>query len=83
MPYLEVLFEIAPQFCVLFLVGVVYLEKFQLGSVLEFDLVVPRSVIWQPCEVFCRERRVSLVVVGYLPRYRALRCTFVVRELAP
>ena len=60
----------------------VYLEEFQLGSVLEFNLVVPRSVVWQPCKVFCRERRVSLIVVRYLSCYRALRRTFVVRELA-
>ena len=60
----------------------VYLEELQLGPILEFDLVVLRSVVWQPFYVLGFERWVSLVFCRELPCLVVLFRALVVRELA-
>jgi hypothetical protein len=42
---IKVLVKILLQFYILLLVGAIHLEEFQLGAFLEFDLVIPRSII--------------------------------------
>jgi hypothetical protein len=81
MPYLEVRLKISLQLYVLKLVSIVYLEELQLGPLLEFNLVIPRSVIWESLYMFSIERQVSLVLRRDLSRLIVRLRILVVYEL--
>jgi hypothetical protein len=81
MPYLEVSLKISLQLYVLEFVSIVYLEELQLGSLLKFNLIVLRSVIWESLYMFYVKRRVSLILSRDLSRLVVRLRILVVYEL--
>ena len=81
MPYLEVSLKISLQLYVLEFVSIVYLEELQLGPILEFDLVVLWSIVWESLRIFYVERRVSSVLRRDLSCLSVRLRILIVREL--
>jgi len=56
MPDLEIRLKISLQLYVLKLVSIVYLKELQLGSLLKFDLMVLRPIVWESLHIFYVKR---------------------------